>query len=148
MYSLNKENAVFFQTELSRMEQTTSSTNLSQMLMHSRENMFLSEVLLRSADFRFLRWRHSEILSKALRRSSENMAMASSQWGEFSNLFYISRGRPVPKIPLYVEIQEGLGVYGRGPLERFLRKCRRGLEKRLNVWLDKVFGPSGPPEES
>jgi hypothetical protein len=118
-------------------EKTSRSTNFSQMLLHTRENMFLSDILLQGVKLETLRWSHPEILSNALQWSSENMEMAASLWAEFSNLFYTSRGRQVPELPLFVEIQEGLGVYGRGPIEKCLRK--------FNVLLDKLFGPSGPP---
>jgi hypothetical protein len=74
------------------------------------------------------------------------MEIAASLWAEFSNLFYTSRGRQVPELPLFVEIQDGLGVYGRGPIEKCLRKFKRRFAKGLNVLLDKLFGPSGPPE--
>ena len=148
-YSLNKENVQFFQTELIRLEQqTSSSSNLSHMLLHSREHMFLREILLHCKDFPFLKLRHPELLSEALERSSKNMAIAASLWAEFSNTFYTSRGRPVPDLPLYVEIQEGLGIYGRGSLERFVRKIKMKLTKSLNVFLDKLFSRSGTLEES
>ena len=148
-YSLNKENVQFFQTELIRIEQQTSpSSNLSHMLLHSREHMFLREILLHCVDFQFLKLRHPELLSEALERSSENMAVAASLWAEFSNMFYTSRGLSVPDLPLYVEIQEGLGIYGRGCIERFVRKIKRKFAKSLNVFLDKFFSRSRPPEES
>jgi hypothetical protein len=146
---LNKENVQFFQTELSRIEQqTASSSNISHMLLHSKEHMFLQEILLHPQDFQFLKLRHPELLSEALDRSSENMAMAASLWVEFSNMFYTSQGHAVPDLPLYVEIKEGLGIYGRGPIERFLRKTKRKLTKGLNIFLDKLFHWSGSPEES
>jgi hypothetical protein len=148
-YLLNKENIQFFQTELSRIEQQTpSSRNLSHMLLHSEEHMFLQEILLHLKDLQFLKLRHPELLSTALERSSKNMAIAASLWAEFSNLFYTSQGLPVPDLPLYVEIKEGLGIYGHGFIERFLRKFKRKLTKSLNVFLDKLFNRSGSPEES
>jgi hypothetical protein len=73
------------------------------------------------------------------------MEIAASLWAEFSNLFYRSRGSQDPELPLFVEIREGLGVYGGGPIEKCLRKFKRRLAKGLNVLLDKLFGPSGPP---
>ena len=73
------------------------------------------------------------------------MERAASLWAESSNLFYTSRGQ-VPELPLFVEIQEGLGVYGRGPIEKCLRKFKRRLAKGLNILLDKLFGPSRSPE--
>jgi hypothetical protein len=71
------------------------------------------------------------------------MAIAASLWAEFSNMFYISRGLPVPDSPLYVEIQEGLGIYGHNITGRFLRKIKRKVIKTLNVFLDKLFSQSG-----
>jgi hypothetical protein len=64
----------------------SSSTNLSQRFLHSRENMFRSEIVLQSVDFRFLRWRHPQLLSEALRRSLETRGMAASHWTEFEIL--------------------------------------------------------------
>jgi hypothetical protein len=145
MYSLDDENVQFFNSELTRVElERSSSTNLSQMYLHSEENLFLSEILFRRVDFRFLRWRHPLLLLEALRRSPETIAMAALLWAEFSNLFYIGRGRPVPDLPQYVEIQEGLGIYGRSPIERSLRKFKRRFAKHANVFLNKMFGTVGP----
>jgi hypothetical protein len=147
MYSLDIQNAHFFQTELTRIErQKSSSTKLSQMFLHSREHMFLYEILSQNVDFRFLRWRHSQLLVEALQRSSETIAMAASEWDEFCNFFYISRGYPVPDLLLYVEIQEALGIYGRWWIERVLRMFKRRLAKQMNVISDRIFGTSLPSE--
>ena len=149
MCSLNEENVQFFQTELIRIErQTSSSRKLSPMLLYSHEHMFLREILLHCVDFRFLKLRYPELLLEALERSPENIAMAASLWAEFSNTFYTSRGLPVPDLPLYVEIQEGLDIYGRGSIERFIRKIKGKLAKGLGIFLDKLSGRPGPPEES
>lgn len=62
MYSLDPQNAHFFQAEVTRIEQQKSSlTKLSQLFLHSREHMFLYEILSQSVNFRFLRWRHSQL---------------------------------------------------------------------------------------
>jgi hypothetical protein len=145
-FSLNKENFEFFQTELNRIEQqTSSSSNFSGMLLHSREHMFLQEILVHHQGISFLKSRYPDILSEALERSPKNMAIAASLWAEYSNTFYISRGRPVPDIPLYVEIQEGLGIYGRRAIQRFLRRIKGKLSKSLSVFLDKLLGRPGTP---
>lgn len=147
MYSLDPKNAHFFLAELTRIEQQKSSlTKLSQMFLHSREHMFLYEILSQSVNFRFLRWRHSQFLAEALQRSSKTIAMAASEWDEFSNFFYISRGYPIPDIPLYVEIQEALGIYGKWWIERAIRMFKRRLAKQINVISDRVFGTLLPPE--
>jgi hypothetical protein len=147
MRLLDNDNDQFFHSELTRIEQQmSSSTKLSQMFMHSRENLFLSEILFQSVDFRFLRWRHPQLLSEALQRSPEAMAMAAVHWAEFSNLFYISQGHPIPDLPQYVEIQEALGIYGRSPIERAVRKFKRRLAKYANTFLHRIFGTIGPYE--
>jgi hypothetical protein len=147
-YSLNKENFEFFQTELSRIEQKTSSaSNFSDMLLHSREHMFLREILVHYQGISFLKQRYPEIVSEALERSPKNIAIAASLWAEFSNTFYISRGRPIPDIPLYVEIQEGLGMYERGSIQRFVRRIKEKLTKSLSVLLDKLLGRPGTPKK-
>ena len=104
------------------------------------------QILLQSVDFRFLRWRHPELLSQALQRLSENMAMAATQLIEVMNLILYKSRPPAPDLPLGVEIQEALGIYGHRPIDRFLRKLKSTLTKRLGVFLDQLFGPSGPPE--
>ena len=135
--------------ELIRIErQTSSSRKLSPILLYSHEHMFLREILLHCVDFQFLKLRYPELLSEALERSPENIAMAASLWVEFSNTFYISQGLPVPDLPLYVEIQEGLGIYERGSIERFIRKIKGKVAKSLDILLDKLSGRSGPPKES
>jgi hypothetical protein len=147
MYSLDLQNAHFFQSELTRIEQQKSSlTKLSQMFLHSQEHTFLYEILSQSVNFRFLRCRHSQLLAEALRRSSETIAMAASEWEEFSDFIYISRRYPVPDLPLYVEIQEALGIYGRCWIERTIRMFKRRLAKQINVISDRIFGTSLPSE--
>jgi hypothetical protein len=147
IYSLNSKNVEFFQFELSRIEQqTSSSTNFSQMFLHSRENMFLCEILLQTVDFRFLKRRHPQLLSEALEHSPENIATAASLWTEFAE-FYSSLDESVPDLPLYVEIQESLGIYGRGPIERAVRKLVRRVRKRLMVLIERFFGTSEATKE-
>jgi hypothetical protein len=72
--------------------------------------------------------------------------MAAVHWAEFSNLFYISQGHPIPDLPQYVEIQEALGIYGRSPIERAVRKFKRRLAKYANTFLHRIFGTIGPYE--
>ena len=38
--------------------------------------------------------------------------MAASEWEEFIDEFFRDRGRSLPDLPQYMEIQEGFGIYG------------------------------------
>jgi len=147
-YSLNKDNDQYFQTELIRLEQErSSSSEFSHMLLHSREHMFLREILFHGAKLDFLSLRYPELISEALERSSEDLALAASLWTEFSQTFFTSRGCGVPDLPLYVEIQEGLGIYGRGWIDRFLRRIKGQLTRSLHAIFNKVLGRSVAIEE-
>lgn len=106
--------------------------------------MFLREILFHGANLDFLNRRYPELLLEALERSSENLALAASLWTEFSHTFFTSRDRGVPDLPLYVEIQEGLGIYGRGWIERFLRIK---LIRSLHALFYKILGRSAAIEE-
>jgi hypothetical protein len=147
-YSLNKDNDQYFQTELTRIEQErSSSSEFSHMLLHSREHMFLREILFHGAKLDFLSLKYPELLSEALERSSENLALAASLWTEFSHTFFTSRDCGVPDLPLYVEIQEGLGIYGRGWIERFMRRIKGQLTRSLHALFYKILGQSAAIEE-
>jgi hypothetical protein len=74
-------------------------------------------------------------LAETLQGSSETIAMATSEWDEFSNFFYISRGYPIPGLPLYEEIQEALGIYGKWWIERTIRMLKRNLQSKLTLFL-------------
>ena len=143
-YSLNKDNDHYFQTELTRIEKDrSSSSEFSHMLLHSREHMFLREILFHAANLDFLNLRYPDLMSEALERSSENLALASALWTEFSHTFFTSRGWEVPDLPLYVEIQEGLGIYGRG----WMRRIKGQLTRSLHAFFDKILGRCAAIEE-
>ena len=127
---LNGTQAEVFQHEFTRIEQErSSSTRLSQMMLNSRENMFLFDVLAGDR-FPMLQGNYPELMAEALRRSPKNLESAASEWRAFSNEFFINKGLPVPNSPQYVEIQEALGIYGKTGLERSIRKL-----KRTALWL-------------
>lgn len=117
------------------MEQNASFTEWSEMFLDSKENQFLGQILRpRKRNFGDLRWQHGRLLAEALRRTPEALELAASAWKVFVSDYF--RDRPVPDWPQYVEIQEGLGLYGRSPFERTFRKLKRTAQKRLNVLWD------------
>jgi hypothetical protein len=131
---LSSEQAQLFQTELTRIEKTRSSSDqISQLFLDSEENCFLFDVLSLYMGIEHLERRHPRILKEALHRSTETLAMATAEWKTFSDEVYGNRGLAVPDLPEYVEIQETLGLYGRTQLERTLRKMRRKLQRRWNL---------------
>src|SRR5271155_5569295 len=89
-------------------------------------------------DLRHLHREYAELVDEALERSPENLASAARQWKSFAD-HWNGRGDPIPDHPSFVEIQEGLGLYGRTPLERSLRRIKRTAQKPLNVFIWRLY---------
>jgi hypothetical protein len=133
---LDSKQAQYFLSELSRLEQEVfSSTEWSQMFLRSKENQFLSSLLRprKGMTLAYLRQNYPEIMSRALHRSPETLGLAVSEWKAFTNHYFISRGRPIPDWPQYVEIQERLESYVSSSFERTLRRLKRNAQKWLKV---------------
>ena len=127
-----------FQQELRCLEQEkSSSTEWSQMFLHSRENRFLFDILRMGRSFLELGEIYPDLLIQALRRFSENLRLAASEWRAFSAESYLDKNLTIPEYPDYVEIQEALGICGRSKLERWFRKLKRNALKRWIVIIDK-----------
>ena len=111
----------------------------SRIFLHSMENQFLTDILRPRLNCTFgdLKWKYPDLFREALQRSPEALKIAASEWESFTNKFF--RTQPVPTWPQYVEIQEGLGLYGKSPVERRLRKLKRNIQKRLNMLLDQII---------
>ena len=128
----------FFKQELSRIEQErSSSTEWSQMFVHSKENLLLFDILRLGKGFRGLQKDHGDLLVEILHRSTQKLALAATEWKAFAHEFYIDQGLSVPDYPQFVEIQEALGLYGQSRLERTFRRLKRTLLKRWNVFFDR-----------
>jgi hypothetical protein len=100
-------------------------------LRNSRENLFLFDVLRPriGSTFADLEIKYPDLLPLALKRSPGTWKAAAAEWELFVNLIG-EAGAPYLRAPFYVEIQEGLGVYGNNALERFVRMIkRRGYRK-------------------
>ena len=139
-----------FRYELRRIEQEkSSSTEWSQMFLQSKENKFLYDILNWGCSLPFLQQKYPELLAEALRRTPDTLTLAAFEWKTFADAYFIRRNHSVPDLPLYVEIQEALGIYGRSRLERAFRQIKRRAQKHLNVLFDglrsaisKVWGQS------
>jgi hypothetical protein len=66
------------------------------------------------------------------------LALAKSEWEIFSNAYYREMDRPVPDWPVYVEIQEGLGLLENSEAQRSQRKLKRRIQGALKVFLDNL----------
>ena len=122
-----------FQDELRRLElKTSSSTEWSEMFLHSKENKFLFDILRRGFGFKALRERHPDFLAEALLRTPDRISLAAAEWKSFAE----SKGLSVPDYPLFVEIQEALGLYGQTKWERKFRKMKRNAQKHVYVFFD------------
>jgi hypothetical protein len=122
-----------FAAEFERMErQRPSSNNLSQLYDHnSRLSLFLDRILVRGHTLPQLELAFPELLRDGLQSSPDVLSHVSSEWQSFAEEFFISRGRPVPDWPQYVEIKEGLGIYGRTKYHRQGRKLKQAVQRRL-----------------
>lgn len=136
---LDPELDELFKQELSRLEQQNSdSTTWSRLFEHSRENLFLFDILRAGYNFTKLRDKYPDLLSEALFRNSERLSEAQVEWVEFTWKKYLSNGLDVPAYPHFVQIEEALGLYGRSKLERALRRIRRIIRKHSDVLFDGV----------
>ena len=108
---LNETQPRLFQKELTCIEQEKSSTEWSRMFLHSRENKFLYDTLM-GGNFTDIQWKYPEPLAEAFHRSPQTLTLAASQWKEFTNEYFGGKDGSVPGLPLYVEIQECLGING------------------------------------
>jgi hypothetical protein len=102
-----------FQQELRRLEQQNSgSTKWSQMFAYSKENQFLFDILRLGCYFTILKVKHPKLLSEALLRNSQTISEAAAVWEEFTQEEYFRKGLDVPAHPLFVRIEEELGLRG------------------------------------
>jgi hypothetical protein len=133
---LDSSQIQLFQSELSHIEQEKlSSTAWSQMFLNSRENKFLFDILRPRDDETFIDWRrrYPDLLKEAFHRSPKSLELAASEWKSFTYQFLKDRDNPP-----FIEIQEGLGIYGRSP---FLRRLKRFSQRRLNMMWDAISEP-------
>ena len=129
----------FFKEELQRIEwERSESTELSQLYLNSIENSFLHHILRNGADLPELQLHYPSLVKDALQRSPDTLIYIRSEWNDFSEKFFNSRGRPVPDWPLYVEIQEGLRLYGRTPYHRFGRILKKEALLKLKTLMNWI----------
>jgi hypothetical protein len=125
--------------ELRRIEAERLSSNyFSSLCEDSKRNFFLHNLLPRLNDLEVLRGSFSEYIEDLLDRSPERLAYAASKWKSLSQKFFLDKGRPVPDWPMYVEIQEELGIYGRSRLHRLQRVLKRKVQQRLKDIFERV----------
>jgi hypothetical protein len=127
-----------FREEISRLEQDRSPgvSRFSTHLRNSRENLFLFDILRTPLTFTDLMSKFPDLLPAALTQSPEALKGAATEWKHLTDL-YAQLGAQVPDFPLYVEIQEGLGLYGRNALERFLRMIKRRMQRKWKQLLHR-----------
>lgn len=130
---LDPEQAEFFHQELSRIEKDRPWIySLSELYRASRENLFLERLTTKPHwNFALLNERQGDLLSKALERSPEALSAAAAEWAWFKYSWFHGYRRPVPDWPAYIEIQEGLGIYGQTRYHRFGRRIKRLTQELL-----------------
>ena len=135
---LNATQEEMFAREFSRIEEERSSSDeLSQLQLDSEEHMFLKR-LLGSWDLPGLEKRNKDLMDKALRRSPNTLAQVATEWKNFADTFFRNRNRPVPYWPLYIEIQEAVGIYGTSRHHRLRRMFKRKIQEQLKVLFERT----------
>lgn len=105
----------------------TSNHDLSKLYLESQENLILTRILRFSFDIPSLMEYHEDILAEPLTRSQKNLEAARAQWDNLVDESFRKRGRGLPDWPIFVEIQEGLGIYG----SRLKRRIKSLWEKQV-----------------
>jgi hypothetical protein len=132
--SYNDSQSSLYQQELQRIEREQSSSDvLSQLYLSASENMFMDNFLLFGNSLPQLHDCNPDVLEEALEWSHDALVTVRSEWEHFVDDFYTSRRRALPDWPQYVEIQKGLGMYGRFHFPR-------EFKKKAQVQLARVFG--------
>jgi hypothetical protein len=126
-----------FQDEIERLEQLYPfSPQLSEMYTQtsSVEAVFLCLVMDQMVDIDILRTVNSTLVDSILERYPENLRQIASQWHSFANQFFLSKGRPIPDWPQYINIQQELGLLENHGHFRSLKQCaQRRLKDVLSV---------------
>lgn len=138
---LDREQDNLFLQELARIEKERSDFDtLSTIYANSDENQFIERVLFwtPSINLVFLDVLFPDYFEKAIQRTPEALALAASEWEKLTTTYYRQMERPVPDWPLYVEIQEGLGILGNTPYHRTQRTLKRKLRRQAKFVLETL----------
>ena len=79
----------------------------------NHENLFLA-LVFQGPSLPELNYSFPKHLEEVFRWSAEHRKQIVLEWNNFASEFYLTRGRPVPDWPAYVDIQESLGIIGSG----------------------------------
>ena len=126
---------------LQTLERLQVEKGISIQYQNSAQMRFL-DFLLRSEDIigisglMRLGGRFNSTLNEILNPSPEALQHASDEWNEFTNTFFKNHNRPVPEWPVYIQIQEELGIYKNSTVDR----ARRALRKKALTGLSFVLG--------
>lgn len=139
---LDEQQDTLFLKELYRIcKERSSSDRIAKLYRDSERNLFLfianflsNEKLAQNIIDHRLR----NLLKEALKRSPTRLARAAEEWEKFTDGFFKKRGRPVPDWPIYVEIQEDLGLYRNGRVARLERLLKRAVHEQLKASFEVI----------
>jgi hypothetical protein len=140
-WSLNKTQDTLFRTELLRIEKERSSSDqLSILQQESKRNLFLNDLhIISNKTWKIMKGGlPPDLMKEALDRSPARLARAAAEWNSFVTEFYTLQHRPVPDWPMYIQIQEDLGIYGKVRLYHLGRLLKRRLQERLKHVLERA----------
>jgi len=140
-YKVDNELDHSFRTELRNIElEKCGSAEWSQMFIHSKENRFLFDILHRGDRLSSLRRNHPKLLSEALLRNHDTIAIAAAEWKAFVEETYLRKGLAIPDYAHFIQIREALDLYGSSKLQRIFRIAQKNLSvfiHPLKTWVKK-----------
>jgi hypothetical protein len=113
------------------------SFNLSKLYLHSQENKFIQRIVL-GMDLAILQKNYGKFFADAVERTPKALSDAASAWQWFESAWFGQFNRPVPDWPIYVEIREGLGIYGNTRFHRIGRKLKMIGQRQMLILLNQV----------
>jgi hypothetical protein len=127
------QDELYRQTILRIEDNMTSNHDLSQLYLVSRENLVLSRIFAHLWDLPLLMKHYEDILAEPLTRSPKNLEAARAQWDNLVDVRFRKRGRGLPDWPNFIEIQEGLEIYGSRLKRRIKRMWQKQVFRTVNV---------------
>jgi hypothetical protein len=127
------QDELYLQTILRIEENRTSSDDLYQLYRKSRENLVLSRILRAHMGLPSLMKYYGDIVAEPLMKTQNNLDAARIEWDKLVNESFHQRGRGVPDWPIFIEIQEGLGIYGSRLKRRLMKLWQKQVFRTVNV---------------
>lgn len=133
--------AELFQDEFELIEyQQSSSNQLSQLYHQSELSLFLIRISIWGWRLPALQLYFPKLLVKAPDKSPATLSGIASEYESLAIEFFHKSRPPVADWPQFVEIQQGLEIYGKTGYHRLCRKVKMNAQRQLKYIFDQISG--------